>query len=70
MKLKERGTSVKTEFMAGMTTLFATVYILAVPAFLTLVFMPFTYNIYYGIAFGLISYIVISILAATLKRLR
>ena len=31
-KLKERGTSVKTEFIAGMTTFFAMVYILMVNA--------------------------------------
>ena len=28
---------------------------IALPAFLTISFMPFTYNISYGIAFGLIS---------------
>ena len=33
----------------------------AVPAFLTVTVMPFTYNISYGIAFGLLSYIVISL---------
>ena len=33
----------------------------SVPSFLTLALMPFTYNISYGIAFGLISYIIISI---------
>lgn len=32
----------------------------AVPAFLTLSVMPFTYNISYGIAFGLISHIDLS----------
>ncbi len=32
---------------------------IALPSFLTIVMMPFTYNISYGIAFGLISYIVI-----------
>jgi len=31
-KLTERGTSVKTEFIAGMTTFFAMVYILMVNA--------------------------------------
>lgn len=31
----------------------------ALPAFLTLTMMPFTYNISYGIAFGLISYIAV-----------
>ncbi len=44
----------------------------SVPAFLTSAIMPFTYNISYGIAFGLISYIVISVLfpffAVILKR--
>ena len=34
---------------------------IAVPAFPTLAIMPFTYNISYGIAFGLISYLVISV---------
>ncbi len=33
----------------------------AIPAFLTLSFMPFTYNISYGIAFGIISYILITL---------
>ena len=32
LKLKERGTMVKTEFIAGMTTFFAMVYILMVNA--------------------------------------
>ena len=39
----------------------------AVPAFLTLTMMPFTYNISYGIAFGLISYIVINLFAGKAK---
>ena len=33
----------------------------AVPAFLTLAIMPMTYNISYGIAFGVISYVVITL---------
>ena len=33
----------------------------AIPAFLTIACMPFTYNISYGIAFGIISYVVINI---------
>ena len=33
----------------------------AVPAFLTLAMMPMTYNISYGIAFGVISYVLISV---------
>lgn len=32
---------------------------IAIPAFLTISFMPFTYNISYGIAFGIISYVFI-----------
>ena len=41
-----------------------------VPAFLTLAVMPFTYNISYGIAFGLISYIVISIFCGDGKKIK
>lgn len=98
-KVAERGSSVKTEFIAGMTTFFAMVYILmvnanmfsdpfgdgsnplgvsygaiyistAIPAFLTLAVMPFTYNISYGIAFGLISYIIISVFCGDFKKTR
>ena len=43
---------------------------IAIPAFLTLAVMPFTYNISYGIAFGLISYIVISIFCGNFKKIR
>ncbi len=39
----------------------------SVPAFLTLTMMPFTYNISYGIAFGLISYIIIAIFTGKKK---
>ena len=42
----------------------------SVPAFLTLAIMPFTYNISYGIAFGLISYIVISVFCGDVKKIK
>ena len=42
----------------------------AIPAFLTLTVMPFTYNISYGIAFGLISYIVISVFNGEIKKIK
>ena len=42
----------------------------AIPAFLTLAVMPFTYNISYGIAFGLISYIIISIFCGDGKKIK
>ncbi len=42
----------------------------SVPAFLTLAVMPFTYNISYGIAFGLISYIIISIFCGDIKKIK
>ncbi len=42
----------------------------SVPAFLTLVIMPFTYNISYGIAFGLLSYIVISVFCGDVKKIK
>ena len=41
-----------------------------IPAFLTLIMMPFTYNISYGIAFGLISYIIISIFCGDTKKIK
>ena len=41
----------------------------AVPAFLTIAFMPLTYNISYGIAFGLISYIFIKIFTGKIKEI-
>ena len=40
---------------------------IALPAFLTMSFMPFTYNISYGIAFGLISYIFIRLFSGKVK---
>ncbi len=43
---------------------------ISVPAFLTLAVMPFTYNISYGIAFGLISYIVISVFCGDGKKIK
>lgn len=35
-------------------------FTVAIPAFLTIVFMPFTYNIANGISFGIISYVVLA----------
>ena len=43
---------------------------IAIPAFLTLAVMPFTYNISYGTAFGLISYIVISVFCGDIKKIK
>lgn len=42
----------------------------AVPAFLTLAMMPFTYSIANGIAAGLISYTLIKLLSGKVKQLR
>ena len=39
----------------------------AVPAFLTIAMMPLTYNISYGIAFGLISYVLVKLFAGKAK---
>ena len=41
----------------------------AVPAFLTLAIMPMTYNISYGIAFGVLSYVLIQVFAGKGKKL-
>ena len=42
----------------------------AVPAFLTVAMMPFTYNISYGIAFGIISYSVIAVFTGRGKEIK
>lgn len=42
----------------------------AVPAFLTAAMMPFTYNISYGIAFGLISHVIISLFTGKAKEIK
>ena len=41
----------------------------ALPAFLTMAMMPFTYNISYGIAFGLLSYVVLHIFTGKAKEI-
>ena len=43
---------------------------IAVPAFLTMALMPFSYNISYGIAFGLISYVVIKLFTGKVKEVK
>ena len=43
---------------------------IAVPAFLTMAFMPFTYNVSYGIAFGLIAHIIIKIGVGKIKDIK
>lgn len=43
---------------------------IAVPAFLTIAFMAFTYNISYGIAFGLISHVFIQIFTGKAKEVK
>ena len=42
----------------------------AVPGFMTVAFMPLTYNISYGIAFGLISYVVIKLFTGKVKEVK
>lgn len=37
------------------------------PAFLTIAIMPLTYNISYGIAFGLISYVFVKLFSGRVK---
>lgn len=42
----------------------------SVPAFLTIAMMPFTYNISYGISFGLLSYVVIKLFSGKVKEIK
>ena len=43
---------------------------IAVPAFLTVAMMPFTYSISFGIAFGLISYALIAVFTGKAKEVK
>ncbi|NOU97466.1 NCS2 family permease [Paenibacillus sp. LMG 31456] len=43
-------------------------YVVAIPAFFTIVFMPFTYNIANGISFGIVSYVVLASIASASGR--
>ena len=56
--------------MASMKNIDWNDFRISVPAFLTLSIMPFTYNISYVIAFGLISYIVISVFCGEGKKIK
>jgi AGZA family xanthine/uracil permease-like MFS transporter len=38
-------------------------YVVAIPAFLTIVLMPFTYNIANGISFGIVTYVILATIA-------
>ena len=42
---------------------------MSIPAFLTMAMMPFTYNISYGICFGLISYVIMKLLGGKVKEI-
>ena len=41
----------------------------ALPSFMTIVMMPFSYNISYGIAFGLMTYIAVRLLTGKSKKI-
>lgn len=43
---------------------------IALPSFLTLAMMPFTYNVSYGIAFGLIAHIAINVLTGKIREIK
>ena len=55
--------------MAGVKDLDWTEIDVAVPAFLTIAMMPFTYNISYGIAFGMIAYVIIKLCTGKVKEI-
>jgi AGZA family xanthine/uracil permease-like MFS transporter len=42
---------------------------IGIPAFLTIIIMPFTYNISYGIGFGFISYTLIKLFRGKFRQL-
>ncbi|HPU18223.1 MAG TPA: NCS2 family permease, partial [Bacillota bacterium] len=41
----------------------------ALPSFMTIVMMPFTYNISYGIAFGLMSFVAVKLFTGDVKKI-
>ena len=55
--------------MAGVKNIDWTNIEIALPAFLTIALMPFTYNISYGIAFGLLSYVIIKLCVGKVKEI-
>ena len=55
--------------MAGVKDIDWTSIDVAVPAFLTIAMMPFTYNISYGIAFGMTSYAIIKLCTGKAKEI-
>ncbi|OKZ94788.1 MAG: hypothetical protein BHW18_01085 [Eubacterium sp. 36_13] len=56
--------------MGGVTKIDWNDISVAVPSFLTIAFMAFTYNISYGIAFGMISYIFIMLFTGRAKEIK
>lgn len=53
--------------MGGLTSIEWNDISIAVPSFLTMAMMPFTYNISYGIAFGLIAHVMIMLFSGRIK---
>ena len=45
-------------------------YTIAIPAFLTIVMMPFTYSITNGIGFGFIAYVIVAAVTGQLKKVK
>ena len=66
-KLKQNGTNVKTEVIAGITTFMTMAYILAVNT--SMLTMPLMYSIAEGIAMGVISYVVINLICGKGKKI-
>ena len=58
------------DIMPMVVTICTFLAIVIIPAFLTMAVIPFTYNISYGIAFGLISYIFISVFCGDAKKIK
>ena len=56
--------------MSGVTKIEWNDPAVAVPSFMTLAMMPFTYNISYGIAFGLITYVFICVFTGRIKEVK
>lgn len=63
-RLKENGTDVRTEIIAGLTTFLSMAGVLAI------IMMPFTFSIANGIMFGMLSYVILKVSEGRIREIK
>ena len=63
-RLKENGTDVRTEIIAGLTTFLSMAGVLAINM------MPFTFSIANGILFGMLSYVILKVSEGRIREIK